>query len=60
MGTTSLCLESERPGSSRIFLHPSDIGNLGTFLCLWMDGRLSLITSRVRFLGCFIVGGSQV
>ena len=30
------------------------------FLCLGMDGRLFLITSRVKFLGCFVIRRPQV
>ena len=54
------CPGSGRLGLSLIFHCPSDIGSQGSFLYLGMDGKLSLMIFRVKFLGCFVVGGPQV
>ena len=56
-GIMNSCPGSGRLGSSLIFHCPSDIGSQGSFLYLGMDGKLSLMIFRVKFLGCFVVGG---
>ena len=59
MGTMSMCPELGRRGLSRIFLHLPGIRSPDTSSCLEMDGKPFLMTSRVRFLDCFVDGGPR-
>ena len=59
MGTMSLCPGLGREGLSRVFLCPFGIGSPDTSLYLEMDGKLSLMTFGVKFLGCFVGGGTS-
>ena len=55
-----MCPGLERLGLSLIYFRPSDIGNLDSFLCLGMIGRLHLMKFGVTSLGCSVVGEPRV